>query len=539
VTIVVRVRPEGWKGPGNGRAGGITQWTVAGCEEWTVKIAMVQSIRNLTLSPNGQLQYSLLQAKGRYAMTFGAIGYGMLHVATVLAAKHDVSVYSLPGAVLSNDMSAALQGILGSDVVGIQLNWGLETVGALAFAEYVKKHSMAKIVIGGTHASLFADTIARYPAVDYVIRGEAEQAMTALVHDIEEGRLDSSVPGVVSKTRDNGIGVFCGDIDELPPYDLSLVKTPLQLSVPFAVNRVRGTCNIACPYCLGGFISRINGRKKLAFHSPAWIARQVAMLQEFSPGNIAFQDEAWLSLCHDRSYLTEVADELVREGSVNDVPFGIVDNAPPIYSEEVLESLARANVTVIDYGCESGSDRVLHDMRRPYDVERMQQTISSTYRLGMIPGTWWMVGFPREEQADLDLTEEAIRRTTGAGGFPYWVTPVYVVPGTPLFDEPTAYGLQLFWNTFEDYAEMSRMDYEVVRTGDYARWVTHATDSLSREQIVASATRMRQVIQDSECTIVGNLAGMKSRFLELHPKFPAEQYDRFSGSVSRIWDSLF
>jgi len=277
-----------------------------------MKIAFVQSMRNMSYK-NGKLQVDIFQTPGRYALKYGALGYGMLHTATMAAKKFDVSVYSLSSAQISGQFNDTVDAILGCDVVAIQLNWLYESKGAIEFGRYVKDKTGVPIIYGGTHASLFAKELSQMPHIDYVIRGEAEVALIELVKNLEKGELQPNISGIVSHERDNGVTEFIEDIDDILPYDLGLVKTPIPYSVPYAVNRVRGRCSIQCDYCLGGEIDKNTNRRRMVAHSPKWVTRQIAMLKEYQPPGIAFQDNAW---AFSLKYMKDVADQIARENTI-------------------------------------------------------------------------------------------------------------------------------------------------------------------------------------------------------------------------------
>ncbi len=85
-------------------------------------------------------------------------------------------------------------------VVLFDIHWYLTLPAALRLAERVKRvNPGAKIVAGGLTASIFSRQIARGSAIDYVVRGDAERPLPALVSALVDGRDGSDVPNVVHR----------------------------------------------------------------------------------------------------------------------------------------------------------------------------------------------------------------------------------------------------------------------------------------------------------------------------------------------------
>lgn len=459
-----------------------------------MKVSFVQAIPKATFEdacymPNLAADHTIM------ASQWGWIGYGMLHVATATAEQHDVGVYSLAASATSGMLYSHLNAILASDVVGIQLNWGLETDGAIALAQYLKHRSPdLTIVVGGTHASLFADDIARLACVDFVIRGEGELAFPQLLQDIAAGR-SCERPGVVTADCNGGIAPFIANLDDISPYQPSLIRTEVQNSIPFAVNRVRGSCPWECGYCLGGSIGRLNGRDRFVRHSPAWITKQMDLLLAYDPPFILFEDQAWAADPQQSGrYLKDLSQEICKWGRQHELKYGIAEVAPPCLADDAIEALSHANVVLLDYGCESGSSRILKRMGRRYDAQGICNTIRKTAEAGILPRTWWMGGFPGEDEDDIQATINAIHESFELGGYPVWITPVVVLPETPIARRPDQYGVTLRWDGFEKHRTLARLSSDAIRSGEYEDYITHEEEHATPTVIVQRVDRIRREI---------------------------------------------
>lgn len=66
----------------------------------------------------------------------------------------------------------------------------------------------------------------------------------------------------------------------------------------------------------------------------------------------------------------------------------------------LLRKLYDAGNRSIVYGIESGSDKVLRDMRKVFSVDLAKRVIRETYEAGISVGIFWLIGFPTESEDD-------------------------------------------------------------------------------------------------------------------------------------------
>lgn len=65
-----------------------------------------------------------------------------------------------------------------------------------------------------------------------------------------------------------------------------------------------------------------------------------------------------------------------------------------------LEAVAKSGCTCLSYGVESGSQRVLDDMRKKIEVWEIEANLQHSHEAGIYNHVNWMVGFPTEEPID-------------------------------------------------------------------------------------------------------------------------------------------
>jgi radical SAM superfamily enzyme YgiQ (UPF0313 family) len=457
-------------------------------------------------------------------MPSSRIGYGLLHIAAcLLKSGFRVIVWNLDDAVRRSLAPQALErGLKTIDpvVIGVEMNWLNLSRGAVQTAEILKKlRPDIPTIIGGTHATIFSHAIIQeyHPIIDGVLTGEAEKTFPRIVENVEKKGIMGNVGGLVyfkdgrvrqiSRKKDD----LYENIDTLPPYTTKVIKHVTQdtpAETPFfqgivgpsmAVETTRGPCRVKCLYCIGGRIDRVLGRCNFTTHSPEWIVDQINLLIEEGMKDLAFQDQPFLS---GKTNLLELAKTLQRE-KLGEKLNGINMTAiPGLLDGDVLEEMSKAGLNTIDYGVESGSNRILKLLKRPTSREGILDAIKLTISKGVLPKTFWMTGLPGEKTTDLSATRDLLLQTTKVGGIPWWITPLVIIPGTELFERAENFGIKLRVKTFEEFTVYSNIWEKAISW--YPEAVSHETENMTRYDILKAAFDLKLEVYKRSDEIVQN-----------------------------------
>jgi len=469
------------------------------------------------------------------------VGYGMLHIAsTLLLNGFKVTVWNLEEDLHLDGITLRKLGKIVSEVdcklIGIELNWLHFSKGAIQTASIIKRvRPEITVIVGGTHATLFATQIMRgyHKIIDAVLKGEAEKTFLHLARKFEEKEsLENINVGGLVTFRDGRLteiplkkeDIFI-DIDEIPPFTYSVVKRikngskAQRLFAGSAINTCRGPCPYKCVYCIDRNLSILSGRKEFAVHSPEWIVNQINLLLEEGYCEFAFQDNLYLS---GKKYLRELTRTMIRE-KINDKINGFnVISVPGFLDGEILEELSKAGCTNIDYGVESGSEHILKLIKRPTDIGKTVASIKNTIQAGIIPFTWWMTGFPNEGEEEIKETLKLIIKTSDHGAIPKWVTPLILLPHTELFDRAEEFGVEPKFKSFKDFMVFSNLIRKKISF--YPEAITHETDKMKREDIAKASVYLKTEIFKRKNKILNNFRRkFLKKILENHPNF-SENY---------------
>ncbi len=389
-------------------------------------------------------------------------------------------------------------------LVGISLNWLHFSRGCLQLAQLVKRRlPEVKIVVGGHHATLFAEEIlTKYGQhIDAVAIGEAEKALWGACQTLASKEdLGRPIPGFVSKDPSGEIRFsnpeLMENLEELPPLSYISVKPPkkkytMSIDPDFtaAFCACRGKCPRNCKYCLESHkVSLPTTRPALVFHSPSWIIRQIEKLLREGINSFTVQDP--LFVCGDEAIL---ALSKMIEGKKIKIKRFNLSAEPGSLGREGLQALARcAEYASIDYGVETGSEKVAAIIGRMQKNALILDAINAAIDAGISVRTWWMTGLPGDNPETLKEMEEFIVETMSRGAVPRWITPLILFPHTELYRNAQQYGIKPLFHTFEDFMRFS--DVRANPLGVYPDLITHETDELDKVAIVKYTFHLKEYV---------------------------------------------
>ena len=293
----------------------------------------------------------------------------------------------------------------------------------------------ALIVAGGPHPSGDPDGTLRLGA-DVVVAGEGEVSFPALLDNFFRNQSFEQVKGLRYVGAD---GQTCStgrsplvDISDFPPFAAQHKRfCPIEIS--------RG-CPYGCRFCQTTFLmgGRMRHRSLESIVQYAQLPRRIGMkvLRFITPSAFAYASP------DGRSVNLKALEQLLRVGAEmygkDEVYFGSFPSEvrPEQVSLDALELVTRycANTNLL-IGAQSGSDRMLHSLRRGHSVDDIVRAVELTLSAGLVPNVDFIFGLPGETARDRRDTLTLIRRFTDTG---VRVRSHAFMPlvGTPLADCP-------------------------------------------------------------------------------------------------------
>jgi anaerobic magnesium-protoporphyrin IX monomethyl ester cyclase len=391
---------------------------------------------------------------------------GLGYISAVLREKgHKITTLDIEANRYSDD---ALEGVINGlefDAVGISaLITKYKYLKRVLIPLLKKRNSNAPIVVGNSLATTVPQMCISHVGADVAVIDEGEETAVELFDSLEKGYNPDTlakVDGIAFKKEYkpviNSPRKFIDDLDKLPfpAWDLFPVTTYLdnmgKENVFFLdakkplrginISTVRG-CPFQCEYC-----SKVFGRT-CRWRSAQSIIDEISILYEkYKIQYVAFSDDLFIA---NRKRTFEFCELLKKL----DIGIKFQSSARVnLVDEELLGKMADAGCVALLYGVESGSQKILNNMKKNATVEQAKNALLLSRKAGIIPTPSFMVGYPGETHETIDETVRFCKEMEVSSSF-FFTTPY---PGTPLWDIAKKMGKILDDDAyFENLGEMAQ-----------------------------------------------------------------------------------
>lgn len=369
--------------------------------------------------------------RGAGSMQVHPLGIG--YVAALLAPAHDVlqlvpDVRDYGGADPWPFIDAAIADAA-PDVLGIScVTATYPAARALAQRARAILGPDVPIVMGGVHPTFRTDDAFAIPEVDFVVRGEGEHTMRALVDALEAGVATDHIPGLLRRGANGAVvrgpeRAPFSNLDELPFPRREGVLWPDQLHPAFyqSIITLRG-CPYRCIYCA----IPASADKKTRYRSAQNVAEEVAFVRHrYNVPYIFFHDSVFTL---NRKRTVELLDRLAE--MTPHVPFACQTRTDRV-DPELLELMVAAGCHQIFFGIESGHPESLKRIRKGMPLADIRQAVGWAKALGIRCTGFFMVGFPWETEPHIRATADFATGLDLDAVSLFSATPL---PGTELWD---------------------------------------------------------------------------------------------------------
>ena len=331
-------------------------------------------------------------------------------------------------------------------------------------------NSNIKQVIGGVHATLDKNILKTLTSVDYSIQREGEEAMTALV----ENKDPKNIPGVVYRAKDtlinNGIAPVIKDIDSLPMPERKKFwgiseEEKKNVDVSY-INTIRG-CPYKCTYCASPFHW---DRKTTRLRTPESVIEEMIHLKEHYWHATKFDYSASANIREKNSLKIEdntlvyFVDDVftVNKKRVKKLLRMMIDQKLDMkwkcearadhLDDEICQLMAEAGCERVKIGFESGSDRILSQVKKLETREEMLAGAAMLKKAGVPFSGYFMAGFPGETDEDVRQTIDFAKRVEANYYSLSVLAPYY---GTELYDQLMENGHELDQQPWEYFFHQS------------------------------------------------------------------------------------
>jgi radical SAM superfamily enzyme YgiQ (UPF0313 family) len=292
---------------------------------------------------------------------------------------------------------------------------------AIEIAQKARRSIETVIVLGGYHITFLPEEINR-DCFDIGVLGEGEKTFTELIIALSNNFPIKNIHGIVYKESSRTI--ITPKRETLSANDIVIPTSGRFINDGFTdIFSSRG-CFYNCRFC-----SSTKFWTKYNFLTPEAVVNEIRWNYEtLGSSHIVFLDDLFI---HPEERLHSIINLLDREGLLSKITFSGHIRAN-LMKPSIFEALKRMNFASIQFGAESGSNRILKVYKPGASVEINQRCIDMSVSYGFPIHAYIICGFPGETSEDLLLTAKFIERNIDCCSFQISLFQPY--PGTDAWD---------------------------------------------------------------------------------------------------------
>ena len=323
-----------------------------------------------------------------------------------------------------------------------------------------KKFPQALLVIIGPHGTVTPKwVLKKCPAIDILVRGEPEMIIANIAKNL------ASLP----KNQKKILGPrkpYLNNLDQLPlpAYHLLPMRRYGPLSDHFNGPQFKGEIwpfsiiltSRGCPgHCLFCFKKMYQDKKPYRFRSPKKVVDEIELLiKKYGIKAIYIQD---LSFCINHKRVMTICQEIGKRKLKFtwgcEARFDSV--VPPL-----LQAMARAGCSFINFGLESGSEKIIFQCQKNIKISVIKKAITDCQKAKISIGCFKLLGLPGETRKTFIETLNFMIENKIAIPYPFPLNLPSPYPGTPLHQQAEKqFKTKINWNDVPKFAGRVGTDF--------------------------------------------------------------------------------
>ena len=354
---------------------------------------------------------------------------------------------------LEVDIFKRIDQILDENVLclGLSVMTGEQIRSAIRISK--RYHDRIKIVWGGVHPTILPEDTIKERFIDYIIRGDGEEAFLNLLMYLDGEKVDREL--FLSKNNKNLKINFLPDLNK-SNIDFSTEEIAGEyflkrdgMDKVFTIETSRG-CPHSCAFCH----NTILGNKYRSVDN-GYVTNAINYLREtYKIDGIAFQEDNFFLDVHRVEEIIEYMRRVQNVGWKANSRISYF--AKLVKNKAFMNSILKSNCKVLQFGIESGSNRILKLINKGISVEEVLDVNKKISEYDIRVRYNFIIGFPTETVGEIDDTMMLIERLMSENPHlePPFVNIYTPYPGTPMFDLAIEQGF-MPPKTLEAWADIS------------------------------------------------------------------------------------
>ncbi len=301
-------------------------------------------------------------------------------------------------------------------------------------AELVKRHTDAKVIMGGDHVTFLpGETFYCCPYVDFVVRGEGEITTAELLNYLEDKKKINEVKGVSykkgKKIIHNPPRPWIKNLDELPYPARHLVDMYryVQMGGRSGLFISSRGCSIGCSFCISSRKLGLVWRPR----SAQSVVDEMNYLAVTYPklDNVFAMDDNFMS---DIKRVEKICNLLQKQKF--EMPWICQGRADTIIrgGKQLVNKMYRAGCWAIQIGVESPFEHRLKDINKGINKKEAFKAVKLVENAGIIVRAAFIFGFEDETKNEMYKAFEYVKNIGSQGVQLGIITPY---PGSPFFEQ--------------------------------------------------------------------------------------------------------
>lgn len=262
------------------------------------------------------------------------------------------------------------------------------------------------IVVGGPSATTYYEKLIQNPSIDYLVIGEGEQTIRELIPLLLNKPVDAEkvrkIEGIIFRQGNTVIQTekreLISNLDEIPfpnREKVFYVEKNKELKKLYLIRDIllsRG-CPFNCKFCSA---FTVWGTRKPRFRSKENIIEEIKLLKSrYNQTFFVFWDDLFTS---NRKRVIDFCNALIEYNlNITWLALARIDTI----DEELLLLMKKAGCVQIQFGIESGSDRILKLVNKGISVSQVIEKAKIIRKCNIPWSTFWVIGFPTETEDEI------------------------------------------------------------------------------------------------------------------------------------------
>lgn len=277
--------------------------------------------------------------------------------------------------------------------------------GFARLVELVRQHTDAPVVIGGSGYSVSPAAVLKAAGADYGIAGDGEVALAMLAGELAQGGDPSRAPGLVwaegGEVRWNP--PWQGPVEGLPRRERGLLDNERYFAEggQAGIETKRG-CDRRCIYCA----DPLGKGRRVRTRSPGQVAEEFMVLLARGVDHFHLCDSEFNV---PGEHGAAVCEELSRRG-LGERARWYTYATPAGFTAELAGAMREAGCVGVNFGADSGDDRMLAELGRDFRAEHLWDTAKACREAGLVFMYDLLLGGPGETRESVARTIELMKR---------------------------------------------------------------------------------------------------------------------------------